>query len=133
MVLSGALSAGSLVVFILYLGKMYKPMQQLSKMTDAYSKAVVGYELPERAEISDPAILRLLNARAQAGVGIKAIGRVNRAGSKLDVRKLSIMRLHTRTIIRDGKQAFIGSQSLREMELGSSATRKSSARLAGFS
>jgi ATP-binding cassette subfamily B protein len=44
MVLSGALSAGSLVVFILYLGKMYKPMQQLSKMTDSYSKAVVGYE-----------------------------------------------------------------------------------------
>ncbi len=44
MVLAGALSAGSLVVFILYLGKMYKPMQQLSKMTDAYSKAVVGYE-----------------------------------------------------------------------------------------
>jgi ATP-binding cassette, subfamily B, bacterial len=44
MVLSGALSAGSLVIFILYLGKMYKPMQQLSKMTDAYSKAVVGYE-----------------------------------------------------------------------------------------
>ena len=29
------------------------------------------------------------------------------------------MRLHTRTIIRDGSQAFIGSQSLREMELGS--------------
>jgi ATP-binding cassette subfamily B protein len=44
MVLSGVLSAGSLVVFILYLGKMYKPMQQLSKMTDSYSKAVVGYE-----------------------------------------------------------------------------------------
>src|SRR5580704_6672889 len=44
MVLNGALSAGSLVLFILYLGKMYKPMQQLSKMTDSYSKAVVGYE-----------------------------------------------------------------------------------------
>ncbi len=44
MVLSGALSAGSLVMFIWYLGKMYKPMQQLSKMTDSYSKAVVGYE-----------------------------------------------------------------------------------------
>jgi subfamily B ATP-binding cassette protein MsbA len=37
MALSGALSAGSLVVFIFYLGKMYKPMQELSKMTDAYS------------------------------------------------------------------------------------------------
>lgn len=44
MVLGGVLSAGSLIVFILYLGKMYKPMQDLSKMTDAYSKAAVGYE-----------------------------------------------------------------------------------------
>ncbi|HEV2492099.1 MAG TPA: ABC transporter ATP-binding protein [Terriglobia bacterium] len=44
MVLTGALSVGSLVVFILYLGKMYKPMQELSKMTDSYSKAAVGYE-----------------------------------------------------------------------------------------
>jgi len=42
--LSGALSAGTLVLFIFYLGKMYKPMQELSKMTDAYSKAAVGYE-----------------------------------------------------------------------------------------
>lgn len=44
LVLSGALTAGSLVVFILYLSKMYKPMQELSKMTDTYSKAAVGYE-----------------------------------------------------------------------------------------
>lgn len=44
MTLVGALSAGSLVVFIWYLGKMYKPMQALSKMTDTYSKAAVSYE-----------------------------------------------------------------------------------------
>lgn len=44
LVLGGALTAGSLVVFILYLSKMYKPMQELSKMTDTYSKAAVGYE-----------------------------------------------------------------------------------------
>jgi ATP-binding cassette subfamily B protein len=44
LVLGGILSPGSLIVFILYLGKMYKPMQELSKMTDVYSKAVVGYE-----------------------------------------------------------------------------------------
>ena len=31
-------------MFIWYLGKMYKPMQELSKMTDAFSKASVGYE-----------------------------------------------------------------------------------------
>lgn len=44
MVLDNSLSAGSLILFIWYLGKMYKPMQDLSKMTDAYSKASVGYE-----------------------------------------------------------------------------------------
>ena len=44
MVLAGTLSAGSLIAFILYLSKMYKPMQELSKMTDTYSKAAVGYE-----------------------------------------------------------------------------------------
>jgi len=35
---------GSMVLFIQYLSKMYKPMQELSKMTDTYSKAAVGYE-----------------------------------------------------------------------------------------
>jgi subfamily B ATP-binding cassette protein MsbA len=44
MVLAGSLDPGMLVVFILYLKKMYKPMQELSKMTDSFSKASVGYE-----------------------------------------------------------------------------------------
>jgi len=44
LVLSGQLSSGSLLVFLLYLGKMYKPMRELSKMTDTISKAVVGFE-----------------------------------------------------------------------------------------
>jgi ATP-binding cassette subfamily B protein len=44
LVLSGVLSVGALVVFLLYLGKMYKPMRDLSKMTDTVSKAVVGFE-----------------------------------------------------------------------------------------
>ena len=44
LVLAGELSAGVLIVFLLYLGKMYKPMRELSKMTDTISKASVGYE-----------------------------------------------------------------------------------------
>jgi ATP-binding cassette, subfamily B, bacterial len=44
LVLAGALSPGSLLVFLLYLGKMYKPMRELSKMTDTFSKAAVGWE-----------------------------------------------------------------------------------------
>jgi subfamily B ATP-binding cassette protein MsbA len=42
--MQGTISAGMLVVFLLYLGKMYKPMRDLSKMTDTVSKAAVGYE-----------------------------------------------------------------------------------------
>jgi len=38
------LSVGELIVFLAYLGKMYKPMRDLSKMTDTVSKAMVGYE-----------------------------------------------------------------------------------------
>jgi len=44
LVLAGDLTSGSLVVFLLYLGKMYKPMRELSKMTDTLSKAAVGFE-----------------------------------------------------------------------------------------
>jgi ATP-binding cassette, subfamily B, bacterial len=44
LVLAGELTIGALVVFLLYLGKMYKPMRDLSKMTDTVSKAAVGFE-----------------------------------------------------------------------------------------
>jgi len=64
MVLTGALSVGSLVVFILYLGKMYKPMQELSKMTDSYSKAAVGYERIREVLETDREIKDVRGARA---------------------------------------------------------------------
>ena len=56
--LRGELSVGVLMVFLLYLGKMYKPMRELSKMTDSVSKAIVGYEriqevLEIEARVSD--------------------------------------------------------------------------------
>jgi len=44
MAMSGNLAPGSLVVFVFYLGKMYKPMQDISKTIDAYSKAATGFD-----------------------------------------------------------------------------------------
>jgi ATP-binding cassette, subfamily B, bacterial len=44
LVLAGQLTPGALVVFLLYLGKMYKPMRDLSKMADTVSKAAVSLE-----------------------------------------------------------------------------------------
>jgi ATP-binding cassette subfamily B protein len=41
---AGEISSGVLVMFVLYLGKMYKPMRDLSKMSDTVTKASVGYE-----------------------------------------------------------------------------------------
>jgi ATP-binding cassette subfamily B protein len=42
--MSGHLAPGSMVVFVFYLGKMYKPMQDISKTIDSYSKASTGFE-----------------------------------------------------------------------------------------
>jgi ATP-binding cassette, subfamily B, bacterial len=63
MVLSGALAAGSLIVFISYLGKMYKPMQDLSKMTDTYAKASVAYERIQEVLQSEREVKDLPGAR----------------------------------------------------------------------
>ena len=67
--------------------------------------------------VSDPTMIRFLEERAKAGVTVRIIGRLARRNPKLEVHKLAKLRLHTRTIIRDGKHAFIGSQSLRAAEL----------------
>jgi subfamily B ATP-binding cassette protein MsbA len=63
MVLSGVLPAGSLIVFFLYLKQMYKPMQQLSKMTDTYSKATVGYERIQEVLSTDGEVKDMPGAR----------------------------------------------------------------------
>jgi len=65
-------------------------------------------------KISDKEMLRILQDRAKAGVEVRVIGQCK---ADLHVKGLSNLRLHTRTIIRDGRQAFIGSQSLRAAEL----------------
>jgi cardiolipin synthase A/B len=69
--------------------------------------------------IADLEMLRILRERAKAGVEIKVIGRVSKRNPGLEVRNLAGLRLHTRTIIRDRRQAFVGSQSLRRAELDS--------------
>jgi hypothetical protein len=61
-------------------------------------------------------MVSILSERAKAGVDVRIIGKMTRRGTGLNARRLAI-RLHTRTIIRDGKTVFLGSQSLRELEL----------------
>jgi phosphatidylserine/phosphatidylglycerophosphate/cardiolipin synthase-like enzyme len=67
--------------------------------------------------VSDPAMVRLLEERAAAGVNVRIIGRLALPRPNLQCRKLHQMRLHARAIVRDRTHAFLGSQSLREIEL----------------
>jgi phosphatidylserine/phosphatidylglycerophosphate/cardiolipin synthase-like enzyme len=66
--------------------------------------------------LTDDAMVRLLLERRKAGVEVKIIGKVDAKGS-LPCEKYPGKRLHVRAIIRDGKRAFVGSQSLRRLEL----------------
>ena len=88
------------------------------KTLDAFLKGAKTQLLVYDPKISDKEMLRTLQARVKAGVEVKLIGSVS-GRNGFEVQKLSGTRLHTRTIIRDRRQAFVGSQSLRTAELNS--------------
>jgi cardiolipin synthase A/B len=102
----------------------YAPKVETFVVSPANSRSVLGTFLKRARKqlliydpmISDKEMLRILRERATAGVEIRVIGKVSEHAS-FEVRKLAGTRLHTRTIIRDRRQAFVGSQSLRTAEL----------------
>lgn len=85
----------------------------LARLISAARKELLIYD----PEVSDPTLVRLLDERTRAGVEVKIIGRLHGRKSALVARRLCRMRLHTRVILRDGQSAFVGSQSLRKLEL----------------
>jgi len=87
--------------------------QQLTSFIKAAKKQLLIYD----PEVSDPAIVRTLESRARAGVEIRIIGKLKAKSEILKDTKGSPIRLHTRAIVRDGSWAFVGSQSLRALEL----------------
>jgi cardiolipin synthase len=87
--------------------------KQLTAFLKAAKKELLIYD----PEVSDPAIIRLLEARVRAGVAVRIIGKLKTKSTVLPPAKTLAMRLHTRSIVRDGSWAFVGSQSLRSLEL----------------
>jgi phosphatidylserine/phosphatidylglycerophosphate/cardiolipin synthase-like enzyme len=67
-------------------------------------------------KVSDGRMIKLLLARAKAGVDVRILGHVAMSGTGLTCERLKI-RQHVRAILRDGSDAFLGSQSLRALEL----------------
>jgi cardiolipin synthase len=86
--------------------------KELTEFISGAKKQLLLYEM----KISDPDFIKLLLQKMAEGVDVRIIGRTASKSTQLTTRVL-FMRLHARVIIRDGKQAFIGSQSLRKLEL----------------
>jgi cardiolipin synthase len=86
--------------------------ESLARFIESAKNELIIYD----PKVSDRSILRLMSERAKAGVQVRIIGRVAGRRPEIESRKLN-QRLHTRTMVRDGSWVFIGSQSLREMEL----------------
>jgi phosphatidylserine/phosphatidylglycerophosphate/cardiolipin synthase-like enzyme len=85
---------------------------RLSRFIKGARKQLLIYD----PQVSDDAMLRLITERIKARVEVRIIGRVE---DKWDIKHEAFpgRRLHVRAIIRDGKRAFLGSQSLRRLEL----------------
>lgn len=68
-------------------------------------------------KVSDPAMIKLLKERVKKGVDVRIIGKVDKAAVDIPHEKYPGKRLHVRAMVRDGRVAFVGSQSLRALEL----------------
>jgi phosphatidylserine/phosphatidylglycerophosphate/cardiolipin synthase-like enzyme len=86
--------------------------ERLVEFIRGAKKQLLMYEM----KISDAEFIKLLNEKVSQGVDVRVIGSTTSKGSALPSRKLQ-MRLHARAIFRDGRAAFVGSQSLRKLEL----------------
>jgi cardiolipin synthase A/B len=70
--------------------------------------------------VTDDRMIALLSERAEAGVKVRILGRVEKKWASevaWRVKDFSSTKLHARAIIRDRETAFVGSQSLRKLEL----------------
>ena len=70
-------------------------------------------------QLSDDQMLALLQGKVSKGVRVRILGKLERkwSGAGFDARPFPGERLHVRAIVRDGRRAFVGSQSLRKLEL----------------
>ena len=86
---------------------------RLSRFIKSAKKELLIYDM----KVSDRQMIKLLQERVKAGVDVRIIGKVGKKGEGLTVEKMPGLRLHVRAILRDGQELFLGSMSLRAVEL----------------
>jgi cardiolipin synthase len=88
--------------------------ERLARFIKGAKKRLLIYD----PQATDDAMLRLVTERCKAGVDVRIIGKLEaKWGDTIKSEKYPGRRLHIRAIVRDGKRAFLGSQSLRRLEL----------------
>ena len=85
----------------------------LAKFIKSAKKELLIYDM----KISDRQMIKLLQDRVKAGVAVRILGKVSKKGDGLNAEKMPGMRLHVRAMLRDGRELFMGSMSLRAIEL----------------
>jgi cardiolipin synthase len=85
----------------------------LKEFIEGAKKQLLIYD----AKVSDRMMLKALQARAKDGVEIRMLGKLGKNAPDVEARKMPGLRLHVRAMVRDGTSAFVGSQSLRKLEL----------------
>ena len=94
------------------------PENARSRLQSFLRKAQVSIDIYD-PDASDDEMLALLAKKAARGVRIRILGSLEKkwTQSGFYVKPFPGKRLHVRAIVRDGCRAFIGSQSLRKLEL----------------
>jgi cardiolipin synthase len=86
--------------------------QRLAAFLEGAKRQLLIYD----PKVSDRPMIKLLVERVREGVDVRIIGRLTRRAEGVIVRNPAV-HLHSRTIVRDGQEMFIGSQSLSADEL----------------
>jgi phosphatidylserine/phosphatidylglycerophosphate/cardiolipin synthase-like enzyme len=86
------------------------------EMLTSFVKGAKQQLLVYDTNLQDRAFIKLLKQQAASGVDVRVIGKF-KGSDPIVVRTLRDLRLHVRAIVRDGAYAFVGSQSLRRLEL----------------
>ena len=94
------------------------PENARAQLTRFISKAAHTLEIYD-PNLCDDGMLGLLKRLAARGVTIRILGKLEKKwrGEHFDARPYPGKRLHVRAIVRDGRRLFVGSQSLRKLEL----------------
>lgn len=85
----------------------------LSSFISGAKKELLIYD----PKVSDALMVKLLRERASRGVDVRVIGNLAKKVEGVETRRLDKMRLHVRAIVRDRQAVFVGSQSLRRLQI----------------